>query len=171
MIRPLQWKDMEDLIDNYYSFYDELESGENDLGLIFFDSKPDMPAEIQWFSNLYHDMLQGNAVAVVAEEDGHAVGLCDVHRLRPGSEVSHTGNLGIAIRHEYRGKGLGQGLIKAAIDQCRGKFETIILAVFDVNQRAISLYQKMGFKEYGKFPDSVKRGGMYFDEIHMYLKI
>lgn len=170
MIRELRWTDFEDLIDAYYSYYDEVRS-EPELGIIFYHEKPSMAHEINWFSTLYEDVLKGDAVARVAEEDGHIVGICDVHRVRPGSEVSHSGVLGIAIRKEYRDRGIGKSLLKACLEECRDKFEIILLSVFSVNKRAISLYEKTGFEKYGFFPRSVLRNGTYYDEINMYYKL
>lgn len=165
MIRPLRWNDMDDLVENYYSYYDEVKNENPELGLIFHDNRPDLVHEAEWFSSLFSDVLKGDAVAYVAEEDGRAVGMCDVHRKMPGSEVSHTGVLGISIARDYRNRGLGRKLLNAMLEECRGKFEAITLAVFESNHYAVRLYREMGFVEYGKFKHSVKRNGKYFDEL------
>lgn len=171
MIRNLQWEDFDDLVSNYYSYYDEMRDENPHIGLVFRNEKPDMKAETLWFSNLYHDVLAGDAVALVAEEDGHAVGLCDVHRKMPGSEVSHIGVLGISIHKNYRGKGIGKTLMSETMLRCRDKFEIILLAVFESNTRAIQLYRNLGFVEYGNFPYSVKRGEHFYGELQMYYKL
>lgn len=170
MIRELQWNDFDDLVSGYYSYYDEVKESP-DLGIIFYHEKPTMEHEIDWFKTLYSDVQSGNAVAMVLEEDGIAVGLCDVRRVRPGSEVSHTGNLGVVVRRGYRDHGKGQKLIKAALEGCRGKFEQIVLSVFSVNERAIHIYEKLGFVKYGTLPRSVLRNGRYIDECQMYFRI
>ncbi len=169
MIRTLRWEDMNDIVSNYYSFYDELKD-DPDFGIIFYPTKPDYESEIAWFAGLYRDMLLGDVVAVVAEEDGRVVGLCDVHRTRPKSELSHVGVLGITIRKEYRDRGIGTAMIEKALELSRDKFEIVRLDVFTVNSRAIALYRKLGFVEYGIFPASVKRGSRYYDQMMMYYK-
>lgn len=169
MIRELQWKDYDDIISNYYSFYDEVEDENPDLGLIFNNERPGLDDEVIWFSTLFTDILKGNAVAMVAEVDGKAVGICDVHRQRPGSELSHKGVVGMAIRKEYRGRGIGRELLNVTIEKCRESYELLLLSVFSTNERAISLYRNAGFITYGEVPKSIKRKARYFSEIHMYL--
>ncbi|MGC8646911.1 MAG: hypothetical protein ACP5T9_05200, partial [Thermoplasmata archaeon] len=56
IIRTVQWKDFEDIANNYFSYYDEKNSNEN-LGLIFKDKAININDEIKWFSNL---MIQIN---------------------------------------------------------------------------------------------------------------
>ncbi len=171
MIRDLEWNDIGDLVENYYSYYDEVEREDPELGLIFYFSKPSYESEVGWFANLFRDILSGNAIALVAEEDGAVVGICDIHRDRPGSEVSHKGILGMAIKKGYRGKGIGYALISKALEKARGEFDIILLSAFTTNQRALNLYRKSGFVEYGRLPASVKRKGRYFDEILMYYRL
>ncbi len=170
MIRELQWRDMDDLVENYYSFYDELKETP-DFGIIFHHERPNLGAEVEWFSSLYKDAMEGNAVVAVAEEDGRVVGLCDVRRNRPGTETSHSAVLGIAIKKGYRGRGIGEALMRRVIELSRGRFEIIKLEVFSVNARARHLYEKIGFVEYGTLPNSSKRGDKYYDSVLMYYKV
>ncbi len=170
MIRELQWNDFDDLVTGYFSYYDEVKQNP-DLGIIFYNERPSMAHEIDWFKNLYSDVLAGDAVAMVLEEDGMAVGMCDVRRLRPGSEVSHTGSLGVVIRSGYRDHGKGQQLVKAALEACRGKFELIVLSVFTINKRAAHVYEKLGFVNYGTLPGSVHRDSRHIDEYQMYYEV
>lgn len=171
MIRDLEWKDFDDLVGNYYSYYDEVAGDYPDMGLVFRHNKPDLEAETGWFSDLYGSVLSGNAVALVAEEGGHAVGLCDVHRKMPGSEVSHIGVLGISIRKDHRNKGIGKTLISEMLEKCRGKFNVIILGVFENNKHAIALYENLGFVRYGNLPFGVKRDDRFYGELQMYYKL
>lgn len=159
---------MDDLIDNYYSYYDEVESEDPELGIIFQATRPSLESEVEWFSNLYRGIMNGNAIAMVAEEDGRVVGICDVHRVRPGTELSHKGVLGIVIRKGYRGRGIGGELISRVLEEAQDKYEMILLGVFSNNEGAIRLYRKLGFVEYGVLPRSVKRNGKYYGELQMY---
>ncbi len=170
MIRELQWNDMDDLVENYYSFYDELKESP-DFGIIFHRDKPSYESEIAWFSALFKLIKEDDAVAVVAEVDGKVVGLCDSQRMRPGSEISHIAVLGIAIRKGYRGKGLGEAMIKKMIELSKGKFDILKLEVFSVNTTAMNLYRRIGFVEYGTLPNAIKRGNTYYDSVHMYYQL
>lgn len=170
LIRNLKWEDFNDLISNYYSYYDELKDNPQ-FGIIFRNKIPSMNEEVIWFSNMYNNVCNKNTVAKVAEINGRIVGLCDVCVDRADSEKAHIGVLGITIRNGYRNKGVGYRLISNVIDSCRGIFEVIRLGVFSTNIRAIKLYEKAGFVKYGELPYSVKRGSEYIKEILMYLKL
>jgi len=42
--------------------------------------RPSLPSEFKWFADLYSSMLEGDAVAYVAEADKRIVGMCEVRR-------------------------------------------------------------------------------------------
>ena len=169
IIRDLKPSDFDDIVNNLYSYYEEV-SENPELGLVLFNTKPSISYELEWFSNLYKGIAAGNNVAVVAEVDSHAVGLCIVHGRLPDSEISHGAELGIALRKEYRGRGIGTPLLREALERCRGKFETVELAVL-TNNRAKKLYEKFGFKIIGTRQRAIKRGNRYFDEYVMILTL
>ena len=168
-IRDLAWGDFPDLVDNYYRCYGEREAG-RPIGIVLFDRQPGPVEETRWFSHLYESVQEGGAVACVAEVDGKAVGLCTVLRAGPGagSETAHVGGLGVLVRDDVRGKGVGRALIEETLRRCRGKFELVTLAVFVDNERAKRLYLSLGFQRYGTLPRSIKRGDRYIDEELMY---
>lgn len=101
MIRELRWTDMENLTDSCFSFYSEVEAQNPDIGVVMYSQRPSYESEVGWFTNLYRDTMCGNAIAFFAEEGGRAVGICDIRRECPGSELSHKGALGIVIRKGY----------------------------------------------------------------------
>ena len=169
-IRGIIWQDFHDIINNYYSYFKELNS-QRDFGIIFPHEKPEITEEIEWFSSLYKDVQTGNAIAVVAQYDNKVVGLCDIRRKGPNSELDHIGILGITVRREFRGTGIGKALLKDALQRNKGVFEIVLLDVFSTNQIAINLYKKLGFKEYGYLKNAVKRGNEYIDEIKMYYNV
>ncbi len=159
------------MIRNYYSYYEEMETENPDLGLVFYWVKPDFPSEVAWFSSLYRDILSGDAICLVAEEDGHVVGVCDVHSKRPASDMAHVGILGIAIVKEYRNRGIGRALLETMLEKSKGIFEIITLDVLTVNEKAYELYKKVGFIEAGRHPNTIKRKGRYYSEINMYIEL
>ncbi|PSO08587.1 hypothetical protein B9Q04_04800 [Candidatus Marsarchaeota G2 archaeon BE_D] len=130
-----------------------------------------MSEEAKWFADLYASILDGDCVAYVAVVDGSLVGLCEVCRRSKKSELSHIGVLGVSVKKGYRGMGIGEALIIRTLDGCRGKFEAVTLAVFSNNTSAKRLYEKLGFKLYGKLPRGIKRGGEYVDEELMYIML
>ena len=160
VIRDIKFGDFEDIIDTYYSYYGEIKENP-ELGITLFREMPSLGSEVDWFRDLYKEKLNGNRIVVVAEADGKAVGMCEIARNRPGSEEDHIGRLGIAVRREYRSNGAGKRLIEEALRQSKGKFEQIILEVFEDNAVATRLYEKMGFREYGLLKNAIKRNGKY----------
>ncbi|WP_091177029.1 GNAT family N-acetyltransferase [Paenibacillus sp. 1_12] len=66
-----------------------------------------------------------------------------------------TPELGMGIRAEYRGKGLGTELLTTLIKQSRiNGIKTISLSV-DPNNRAMELYKRFGFREVGMVETSI----------------
>ena len=170
IIRTVQWKDFEDIANNYFSYYDEKNSNEN-LGLIFQDKVPNINDEIKWFSNLMIQINKGNAIGVVAEYSGKVVGLCDIYKKRENSEISHIGVLGISIIKEYRNKGIGTLMMRKAIELAKNHFDILVLDVFETNIRAIHLYEKLGFIKFAYLPEGIKRNGKYIGVYSMYLHL
>ncbi|KAK1310316.1 hypothetical protein QJS10_CPA08g00966 [Acorus calamus] len=53
----------------------------------------------------------------------------------------------LAVKEEYRGQGLGEALLNAAIQKCRTrKIQRVCLHVDPVRTPAVSLYNKLGFQ-------------------------
>jgi RimJ/RimL family protein N-acetyltransferase len=167
--RDVRPSDFESLSNNFFSFIDELKENP-DLGLVLVKKKPTLSEELEWFSDFYKNVEQGKTIATVAETDSKVVGVCEVERMRPDSDVSHRGELGLAIVKEYRGQGIGTELMKHTLEKCRGKFEMIELSVFSIN-KAKKLYERFGFQTFGHNPHAIKRDGKYYEEDLMLLKL
>jgi|HubBroStandDraft_1064217.scaffolds.fasta_scaffold88675_2 RimJ/RimL family protein N-acetyltransferase len=169
-IRRVAWSDFEAITEIYFSLYEEVQANP-DLGITLFASRPPAGEEAEWFGRLHHRILDGNSIAVVAEEEGRAVGLCTVDRRGPATELGHIGILGIMVAEKFRGRGLGRALLNQAIAQSAGKFELIELAVFASNTHARALYRSVGFRPWGMLPRGVRRNGRYTDLEYMVIDI
>ncbi len=167
-IRNLKWNDFDDLIDNYYSYYNEVKKDKN-FGITLYKNKPDLISEIDWFVNEYKLMLKKKAVVMVAVENNKVIGLCDIISERSNSELSHSASLGISIKNDYRSMGIGKVLIKESIEKARNLFDVIYLSVFETNYVARKLYSSAGFKEIGIKENAIKRENNYINEILMEL--
>jgi ribosomal protein S18 acetylase RimI-like enzyme len=82
---------------------------------------------------------------LVAVQEGRVVGWCDICRLSPEG-FHHTGRLGMGVRREWRGQGLGRRLLATALVTAGGAgFRRIELEVFASNTPARHLYASLGF--------------------------
>jgi ribosomal protein S18 acetylase RimI-like enzyme len=102
----------------------------------------------------------------VAEDAGRIVGWCDVRR-EAAHSYAHVGHLGMGLLPEYRGRGLGERLIRAALDASPGaRFERVELSVYATNARARALYEKVGFVLERTRVRGRKVDGVY-DDVHI----
>ncbi|WHZ00363.1 GNAT family N-acetyltransferase [Peribacillus simplex] len=107
---------------------------------------------------------------IVAEINGEVIGWIGFQS-ENRKRMSHKGSFGMMIRKNYRGKGIGKELIKALLEWAEANpfIEKVSLGVFSTNQRAISLYKKMGFVEEGRKIKEFKMSEReYVDDIIMY---
>jgi putative acetyltransferase len=115
----------------------------------------------------YKGILDGDWPHFVAMDDGRVVGWCDILPTH-GEARSHVGTLGIGVLHGFRGRGLGEALMKAAIAKAWAKgFTRIELTVRADNPRAVKLYERMGFETEGRQRNAFCVRGEYFDAFSM----
>jgi ribosomal-protein-alanine N-acetyltransferase len=82
---------------------------------------------------------------IVASKDGSVVGyVIAISQRREGSIQS------IAVSPDFRRKGVGEMLMRSAIDHLTGKCERVHLLVDANNEAAIRLYHKLSFEETGR---------------------
>lgn len=88
-------------------------------------------------------------------------------------KMRHRCDFGIGIIQEYCDSGLGTIMMEKVIGKAKAMgFEQMELGVFADNKRAIALYKKMGFKEYGRLPKACKlKDGTYIDQVCMVLEL
>ena len=102
----------------------------------------------------------------VAEDAGRIVGWCDISR-DSAPTYAHEGMLGMGVLDDYRGRGVGERLIRAALDAAADAgFERVALSVYASNTRAAALYGKVGFVHEGTRVRGRKLDGAY-DDVHM----
>jgi ribosomal protein S18 acetylase RimI-like enzyme len=102
----------------------------------------------------------------VADDRGRVVGWCDIRR-ETIPVYAHAGHLGMGLLPDYRGRGIGERLLRASLDAARAAgFERIELSVYGRNQRAAALYRKLGFVHEGTRVRAKKLDGEY-DDVHM----
>ncbi|MFL5579460.1 MAG: GNAT family N-acetyltransferase [Gemmatimonadaceae bacterium] len=114
-----------------------------------------------------HVLDTGGVHVVAVDGAGEVVGWCDVSRdLRPG--YGHGGRLGMGLLPAHRGQGLGRRLIEAALEGARQKgMERVELEVYASNERALRLYEHVGFEREGVRRRARFLDGVYEDDVLM----
>jgi ribosomal-protein-alanine acetyltransferase len=106
--------------------------------------------------SLRYFLAAQNAALVVADLKGVAAGYALVS-FRKGSKIARL--YSIATDPEFRGRGLGLGLLRAAekIAQRRGA-NAMRLEVRGRNRRAIALYEREDYRRFGRIEDYYEDG-------------
>jgi putative acetyltransferase len=101
---------------------------------------------------------------LVALIDGAVVGVIGLHTsFRP--RVNHRGEIGMMVRDDWQGKGVGTAMMQAVIDLADRwlNLTRIELTVFTDNEPAIALYRKFGFEIEGTHRKFAFRDGEFVD--------
>ncbi len=110
--------------------------------------------------------LEAGDPQLVADAAGEIVGWCDVRRDTVDS-YAHVGMLGMGVLAAWRGRGIGERLLRAGLDAaCAAGIEKIELSVYATNTRARALYEKVGFVLEGTRVRGRKVDDRY-DDVHM----
>jgi ribosomal protein S18 acetylase RimI-like enzyme len=131
------------------------------LGSTFeFEDKLDL----EWFAGRLE-----NAHVLGAFRNGELVGTAGF-AIQQGPKNAHKGKLwGMYVRPSSRNLGVGRLLVNAVVDVARENVELIQLSVVRENRPARSLYESVGFLEFGMELKASKLGDKYYDEAHMAL--
>ncbi len=138
---------------------DALKSDPDAFGSTFAEESKE---PLHWFTK----RLETSAV-FGAFADSELVGVVGFFA-KPSRKEAHKGVLvGMYVRPEARTGGVGRRLVEAVIDHARQNVEVVQLTVIKENQRAVRLYARLGFVEYGVERKSLKQDGRYWDEVLM----
>lgn len=86
--------------------------------------------------------------------------------------MAHIGNLGISVHKDYRDIGIGVDMMKEAEKHAiHMRLKTMKLEVFATNERAIHVYEKLGYKTTGTIPEGAFHKGEYVDVLIMTRKL
>ena len=111
-------------------------------------------------------MEKDQAFFFVGEVNGRVVASCDLHVGR-GTEV-RTGNVGIVVKDGFRGVGIGTRMMQTIVGVAKKRgLRVLVLSVFATNERAIHVYEKVGFVKCGRVPGKHFHRGKYVDELIM----
>ncbi len=114
-----------------------------------------------------------NEIEIIAFIDDKVAGTAGIEAIGAKYKVRHRAEFGISVLREYWGLGLGKALAKACI-QCAkdAGYVQLELNVVAENKRAISMYQDLGFEEFGRNPRGFNsRTGGFQELLYMLLKL
>ena len=114
-----------------------------------------------------------NEIEIIAFIDGKIAGMAGIGAVGTKYKVKHRAEFGISILKEYWGLGLGRALTEACIQCARDAgYVQMELNVVSENKRAISLYQNLGFAEFGRNPKGfLSRTSGFQELIYMLLEL
>lgn len=107
--------------------------------------------------------------SLVACADGEVVGQLGLHTAPHSPRRRHAAQIGVAVRDDWQGKGVGTGLMQAAVDLADKwlNLERLELEVYTDNEAAVRLYKKFGFVVEGTLACFAFRDGRYVDAYAM----
>ena len=108
-------------------------------------------------------------VSLLACVDGEPVGMLGLHTHPDLPRIRHAAYLGMAVRDDWQGRGIGTALVRAAVDLADRwlGLTRIELHVFPDNEPAVRLYGKFGFETEGTQRKGAFRDGEYVDVLTM----
>lgn len=111
------------------------------------------------------ELPEGLIGLVACLEDGEVVGQLGLHVFPKKPRRRHAGEIGMAVRDDWQGKGVGSALLEAAIELADRWLDLtrLDLQVFVDNEPAIRLYEKFGFRIEGTLAQYAFRDGQYVD--------
>jgi RimJ/RimL family protein N-acetyltransferase len=108
------------------------------------------------------------AIMLVAEVNGRIVATAGAGSLEY-RRYAHHAELGLAVLKDFWGQGLGRRLTELLVEWGRARgLRKMYLKAFDGNERAIALYEALGFKAEARLRDDYLRDdGTFGDTITM----
>ena len=100
------------------------------------------------FDSIMSDISENEcALYIVAEDGARVIGFCGMHTVLGEGHI-----MNIAVLEEYRGKGVGERLLKKMFELAPPYVANYTLEVRPSNTNAIRIYTKLGFSCFGMRP-------------------
>jgi putative acetyltransferase len=107
--------------------------------------------------------------SLVACVDDEVIGSLGLETSPTRWRMRHVGSIGMAVRDDWQGKGVGTALMEAALDLADNwlNLTRIELRVYVDNSAAVALYKSFGFEIEGTHRRLAFRNGEYVDAYSM----
>jgi L-amino acid N-acyltransferase YncA len=112
------------------------------------------PWTVEARKNWFDDHEPDRHPIFVAELDGCVIGWCSLSVYRPGrAALRFTAEISYYVNTAHQGQGVGQALIRHALDACPSlEIRNIIAVLLDRNEPSRRLLEKLGFQKWGYLP-------------------
>lgn len=112
-----------------------------------------------------------NEIELIAIVDHKVAGTAGIEAIGQKYKVQHRAEFGVSVAREFWGLGIGQALMKACIECAKtAGYQQLELDVVSGNDRALSMYQKAGFVEFGRNPKGFRSRETGFQEL-IYMRL
>ena len=112
-----------------------------------------------------------NEIEIVAVVDHVVVGTAGIEAVGKKYKIRHRAEFGISVAKEFWGLGIGQALTAACIECAKAAgYVQLELNVVADNVKALSIYKKAGFVEYGRNPKGFHSRLAGFQEV-IYMRL
>lgn len=157
IIRPPKISDLESSLSMINSLVEE-------RAMIVVQKKLTIKEEEKYLRGIINDK---NSFCLFLIINGEVMGNAEITKLE--GVKGHIGNMGISIKKEARGLGLGETLFREVMNRGVKKFKLrlVTLDVFARNKIAQKLYKKVGFKKVGTIKGGIGYYGDYEDNTQM----
>ena len=118
-------------------------------------------------------LKNGKTAVFRAAEPDDAPGNCTLTPKGARRKICHRADVSIALRKAYWGLGLGKALLTRVLTLAKELgYEQVELEVISGNDRALRLYERLGFVQTGRTPRAFRYDdGSFRDEIQMVLRL
>lgn len=158
-----------DDLDAMLNYINTLIAEDTFIGL--FGEPLTLKEEEKTLKEILEGVKKNDKIFIVVEVNNAYKGNAGIHREKTRRKT-HVGNIGISLAAEYRNEGIGVELMTALIEE--GKklgMKILYLTCLENNDRALHLYEKLGFKRSGYVPNACFWKGGYVGEVTLYLPI
>ncbi len=106
---------------------------------------------------------------LVACVEGEVVGNLGIETFPNRPRIRHAGSIGMAVRDDWQGRGVGTELMRAALDLADNwlNLSRLELTVYTDNAAGVALYEKSGFEREGTHRRYAFRDGGFVDAYSM----
>ena len=123
-------------------------------------------------ASLWHKRIaemQADHHMLVAEVDNDVVANAGLHPVSISPRRRHAGSIGMAVRDDWHGRGVGSALLAAVLDLADNwvGYTRLELTAYTDNAAALALYRKFGFEVEGTARGYALRDGVLVDAYMM----